>query len=213
MCRVRSSTTSASHRSPPTPRVHCPRPALRSVSTVGRPSTSSWRGGVPGDRPERGRPGGAGDGDLVAVHLHLDLPSADGDQVLHEARSSTATVSTCAVWGNRSNASAELSRKLRSRVEVPGQGGGVAGDVDDPAGRRRVERGRHPLVHPGARRVGDDQIRRAESARPPAPPAPRAAPPPGPEPRPPPPRAGPTRRSPPRRRLRRGAAVVSPMPA
>ncbi len=45
----------------------------------------------------------------VAVHLHLDGLGADGDEVLHAA-SSTATVSTCAVCGNRSNARTAITR-------------------------------------------------------------------------------------------------------
>ena len=111
-------------------RAHGPWPALRSVSTVGRPSTSSWRSSGAGDGPERGGPGDAGDGDPVAVHLHLDLSSADRDEVLHEARSSTATVSTCAVWGNRSNA----------RTSGAGSPAAVRGPAPGWRDRRRCRR-------------------------------------------------------------------------
>src|SRR5437879_5792198 len=42
-------------------------------------------------------------------HFHFDGLGADADEVLHAA-SKTATVSTCAVWGNRSNARTATSR-------------------------------------------------------------------------------------------------------
>src|SRR5437867_12699734 len=42
-------------------------------------------------------------------HLHFDGLGADADEILHAA-SSTATVSTCAVWGSRSNARTATSR-------------------------------------------------------------------------------------------------------
>src|SRR2546425_214428 len=48
-------------------------------------------------------------GHTVAVHLHLMHPRTDRDEIRHAA-SITATVSTCAVWGNRSNARTAVTR-------------------------------------------------------------------------------------------------------
>jgi hypothetical protein len=64
----------------------------------------------PRNRPERRGARRPAHRDQVAIHLDLDLVPGDADDVLHDARSSTATVSTCAVWGKRSNAVAAASR-------------------------------------------------------------------------------------------------------
>src|SRR4051812_49901281 len=63
----------------------------------------------PADRLEGHVVAPAIDDHLIAVHFHRDLATAHVDNVLH-ARSSTATVSTCAVWGKRSNARTSTRR-------------------------------------------------------------------------------------------------------
>ena len=67
------------------------------------------------ERRPRHRPQGGGEtasshAHLVAIDLDLDLPASHRHDVLHDARSNTATVSTWAVWGKRSNARTPPSR-------------------------------------------------------------------------------------------------------
>ncbi len=99
--------------------------------------------------------------DPLTVDDHLELPAANRHEVLH-ARSRTATVSTCAVWGKRSKA-LEVGEPpaLAQAPEIAPERGRIAGDVDEATRGRGADRLHDARIHAGPRRVGDHEIGRS----------------------------------------------------